>query len=274
MFNFLENINNYFSAPKYYYGWKKNDTWENIILNMSYNGFLSRFFIYYNYYNNIKNIDLRDKCPDIYNQESLGSCTANALAFGYEYTELIQHNKKEFMPSRLFIYYNERVIEDAVPTDSGASLSDGIKTLKNIGVCPESQWKYDISAFAVKPTDECYKTAKLHQINSYYAIKQELNQLKSALIQGFPIVFGFVVYSNFEDISVKNAGIMKMPTDNDTIVGGHAVAAVGFDDKNKHFIIRNSWGVEWGDKGYFYMPYDYILDTKLASDFWCITHSN
>ena len=273
MFSFLENITSYLNQSVYYYGWKKNDKWENIILNYSYNQLTSRYFIYYNYYNNIKTIDLRSQCPDIYNQGHLGSCTANALAFGYEYTKLIQHDKKEFMPSRLFIYYNERVLENTVSTDSGASLYDGIKTLKNIGVCPESQWKYDISTFTIKPNPECYDIAKLHQINVFYAIRQELTQLKASLIQGFPFVFGFIVYSNFEKSSVKNTGIMEMPTEDDIVVGGHAVAAVGFNDKQQHFIIRNSWGTGWGNNGYFYMPYEFILNPQYASDFWCITHS-
>ena len=273
MFSFLENITSYLTKPKYYYGWKKNDKWENIILNNSYNELLSRCFVYYSYYNNIKIIDLRDKCPDIYDQGELGSCTANALAFGYEYTELVQHNKKEFMPSRLFIYYNERDIENTISTDSGASLADGIKTLKNIGVCSESEWKYDISTFTTKPNSECYDAAKSHQINAFYAVKQELTQLKATLIQGFPIVFGFVVYSNFETNTVKSTGIMEMPTEDDVAIGGHAVAVVGFDDKQQHFIVRNSWGVGWGDNGYFYMPYEFILNPNYASDFWCITHS-
>ena len=108
----------------------------------------------------------------------------------------------------------------------------------------------------------------------FYAIKQELKQLKAALIQGYPIVFGFVVYSNFETDKVKSTGIMEMPTEGDIIVGGHAVAVVGFDDKKKYFIVRNSWGTEWGDEGYFYMPYEFILNPRYASDFWCITHSN
>lgn len=274
MLHFLENITSYFNKPEYYYGWKKNDKWENIILNNSYNGLLSKYFIYYNYYNNIKTIDLRSQCPDIYNQGPLGSCTANALAFGYEYTELVQHTKKEFIPSRLFIYYNERDIEHTVSTDSGSSLTDGIKTLKFIGVCPESQWKYDISTFTIKPNPECYDTAKLHQIDIFYAVKQELPQLKAALIQGFPIVFGFIVFSNFETDSVRNTGIMEMPYEGDVAVAGHAIAAVGFDDKKQHFIIRNSWGTDWGDKGYFYMPYEFILNPQYASDFWCITHSD
>lgn len=274
MFDFLENIISYFNKEKYYYGWKKNDKWENIILNNSYNGLLSREFVFYNYYNNIKNIDLRSECPKVYNQGKLGSCTANALAFGYEFTELSQHNKNEFMPSRLFIYYNEREIENTIETDSGASLTDGIKTLKYIGVCPESKWVYDTDKFTVKPNVECYEIAKLHQIDIFYAIKQELKQLKAALIQGYPIVFGFTVYSNFEKNSVKDTGIMEMPTEDDIIIGGHAVAAVGFDDKKNYFIVRNSWGTEWGDDGYFYMPYDFILNPRYASDFWCILHSN
>ena len=139
-------------------------------------------------------------------------------------------------------------------------------------MCSESEWKYDIALFNIKPDIKCYNSAKLHQTNFFYAIKQELNQLKAALIQGYPIVFGFVVYSNFENIKVKSTGLMEMPTENDIVVGGHAVAAVGFDEKKQHFIIRNSWGAEWGDSGYFYMPYDFILNPKYASDFWGTIH--
>jgi hypothetical protein len=134
------------------------------------------------------------------------------------------------LPSRLFIYYNERKLEDRISTDSCASLGDGILTLKTIGVCPESEWKYDISKFVVKPDNECYKIAKVHKINLFYAIKQDLTQLKARLIQGFPFIFGFVIYSNFETNKIKSTGIMDIPLKVIQLLG-HAVADVGFDDK-------------------------------------------
>lgn len=272
MLHIFEKFINYFYQQKYYYGWKKNNKWEEIILNNSYNELLTREFIYYNYYKYIKDIDLRKFCPPIYDQGKLSSSTANALAFGYQYVELINNDTNTFMPSRLFIYYNARKNENTVDTDSGASLSDSIKSLKYIGVCSESEWKYDISSFNIKPDNEYYNSAKLHQVNIFYAIKQDLQQLKAALIQGFPFVFGFVVYSNFDNIKVKSTGLMEMPNKNDIVVGSHAVAAIGFNDKEKHFIIRNSWGNEWGDDGHFYMPYEFILNPKYASDFWGIIH--
>lgn len=288
-FGFYNNIDQEDNKINYKFGWKRGNKWNNIIkennnitnsieLNndiISNNNELYKKFKAYEIFTNINYIDLRNRCPKVYNQGNLGSCTANALAFGYEYTEIIEKKNTELIniPSRLFIYYNERNIENTVDTDSGAELYDGISTLKNIGVCNESLWQYDISKFKQKPNEICYKEAANHTINKFYAIEQRICQLKAALIQGFPVIFGFAVYKSFMTENVKNTGIMKLPLENDELLGGHAVAAVGFDDKNQVFIIRNSWGDNWGDNGYFYMPYQYILNKELASDFWCITHS-
>lgn len=273
----------------YKFGWKKGNKWINIIkehnninesiinkTNTNTNNSLYKKFKAYEFFSDIPYIDLRNRCPKIYNQGNLGSCTANALAFGYEYTELMEKdNIKESIeiPSRLFIYYNERKIEHTIDEDSGAELYVGVSTLKNIGVCNESLWKYDINKFKQKPHESCYIEAKNHTIDKFYAIEQRICQLKAALIQGFPVIFGFIVYKSFMTEKVKKTGIMSLPLENDEIIGGHAVAAVGFDDKNQRFIIRNSWGENWGDHGYFYMPYQYIINKELASDFWCITHS-
>jgi C1A family cysteine protease len=273
MFSLLDNIYNYYTKPNYSYGWKLGSKWKECISKKEINNIYYKEFIYYGNYNNIKYIDLRNRCPPVYDQGKLGSCTANALAFGYEYTELVQNINNKFIPSRLFIYYNERDIEHTTNKDSGAELFDGIFTLSLLGVCPEKNWEYNISNFTIKPNKECYNIALNHTINNYYAIQQHIEQIKSCLILGFPVIFGFIVYQSFESEEVAKTGIMTMPKENDIIIGGHAVAAVGFDDKKKYFIIRNSWGDKWGDKGYFYMPYEYMLDNKLCSDFWCIIHS-
>lgn len=217
-----------------------------------------------------KLVDLRAKCPAIYNQGNLGSCTANALAGIFEFEMMRQNLPSIFLPSRLFIYYNERVIEGTVDTDSGAELRDGMKTLAKQGVCPETMWPYVISRFTNKPTPTCYKAALKNLAVKYMRVRQDLNQLKGTLAMGIPVVFGFTVYDSFESPTVAKTGIVPMPGPDEGVLGGHAVILVGYDDAKKMFIVRNSWGTKWGLKGYFYMPYAYVTDTSLCSDFWMI----
>jgi C1A family cysteine protease len=215
-------------------------------------------------------IDLREFCSPVEDQGSLGSCTANALVGALEF--LLKKNKKSYEDfSRLFIYYNERVLEGTVMSDSGAMIRDGIKTLNKNGACSEKLWPYVISKFKKKPTCKCYSDAKNHQILEYQRINNKnLNEIKSALALGFPVIFGFAVFDSFETEEVSRTGDAPMPSANDTMLGGHAVLAVGFDDKTQRFLIKNSWGTGWGNKGYFTLPYAYLTDTDLAEDFWYI----
>jgi C1A family cysteine protease len=217
-------------------------------------------------------IDLRSKCPIIYDQGELGSCTANALAgaFQFELLKQIRIRSKTMIPSRLFIYYNERVLEGTVSSDSGASLRDGIKTLNNDGVCSENLWKYKISRFIQKPSAACYANALKNQVQEYISLPASIPQVKQCLVDGFPVVFGFTVYTSFLSEQVARTGIMPMPQDNDQLEGGHAVMAVGYDNSKSALIVRNSWGKDWGINGYFYMPYDYTTLAHLTSDFWSI----
>jgi C1A family cysteine protease len=171
--------------------------------------------------------------------------------------------------SRLFIYYNERVIERTVRTDSGAMIRDGIKTLAKQGACPEKSWPYDIAKFAVKPPKVCYAEALNYQILSYARLNT-LGEMRSCLADGFPFVFGFSVYEGFEAQKVAKTGMVEMPNAGEKMLGGHAVLAVGYDDSAKRVIVRNSWGPKWGIKGYFTMPYAYVADRNLSDDFWTI----
>jgi C1A family cysteine protease len=219
-----------------------------------------------------KKIDLRSKCSPVENQGSLGSCTANALAGAVEFLEF-----KDGIPfvdvSRLFIYYNERVIEGTVKEDSGAFLRDGIKSLAKQGVCPEREWPYRIASFKKKPTAKCYKDAKKHQITSYHRIST-IDEMRTCLADGFPFVFGFTVYNGFESDAVAKSGVVNIPGPDERMVGGHAVMAVGYDNSQQRFIVRNSWDTDWGMKGYFTMPYAYLdPNSNLADDFWTIRAS-
>jgi C1A family cysteine protease len=214
-------------------------------------------------------VDLTSQCPTVYDQGQLGSCTANAIAGAIEF-DLMKQKKQDFTPSRLFIYYNERAMEGTVNTDSGAQIRDGIKSVGSQGDCPETEWPYDISKFAEKPPQKCFNDALKHKAVQYQRITRTLNQMKGCLGSGYPFVFGFTVYESFESQQVAQSGHVPMPSPVEKPIGGHAVLAVGYDDSQNWFIVRNSWGTGWGMKGYFTIPYAYLLDGNLSDDFWSI----
>jgi C1A family cysteine protease len=215
-----------------------------------------------------RKVDLRANCSPVEDQGQLGSCTANALVGMLEYLEIV--HKIPFVDlSRLFVYYNERVIEHSVNEDSGAMLRDGIKTLVKQGVCLEKNWPYRIARFAVRPPGSCYKEALNYQALSYQRILT-VNEMRACLADGFPFVFGFSVYESFESQEVARTGIVPMPKFTERLLGGHAVLAIGYSDAKKLFIVRNSWGTDWGIQGYFMMPYEYLADRYLSDDFWIV----
>ena len=213
-------------------------------------------------------VDLRSECTPVEDQGKLGSCTACALVGNLEFLK-VRSLKTVMNFSRLFLYYNERTIRHQQKSDSGASLRDGIKMLVKIGDCVELLWPYTVRKFAVKPPKKAYDDALSYQITRYYRL-HSLEDMKHTLGLGYPFVFGFAVYESFESKHVAKTGIVPMPKSDERVVGGHAVCAVGYDDTKRCFIVRNSWGSRWGDHGYFYMPYLYVTNTSLASNFWTI----
>jgi C1A family cysteine protease len=175
-----------------------------------------------------------------------------------------------FSPSRLFIYYNERVMEGSVNEDAGAEIRDGMKSISVRGVCPETMWPYAVSKFSTKPPKKCFTEALRHQAIQYMRVGQTLDQLKGCLADGFPFVFGFTVFDSFESDRMAKTGMMPMPKKTEQNLGGHAVMAVGYSEAKKRFLVRNSWGTDWALKGYFWMPYAYMTSSDLADDFWTL----
>ena len=214
-----------------------------------------------------KSIDLRNRCSAVEDQGNIGSCTANAAIGILEFLDAVPDNTYVNL-SRLFLYYNTRLLEGTQSYDSGCTIRGTFKALNRYGVCPESRWPYTISKYKTKPNATSYKDALRRVVKSYYSVRT-LGEIKASLAQGKPVMFGFTVYEGFDSEEVARTGVAEMPGMNEAVLGGHAVLAVGYDDATSRLIVRNSWGVEWGQKGYFTMPYEFVT-SKMAEDFWTV----
>jgi len=215
---------------------------------------------------------LRVGCSPVEAQGNLGSCTAQALVGALEFLELraLGNQSARFRDlSRLFVYYNERLAIGTVLEDSGAMLRTGIKVLKSRGVCREALWPYDIRLFSVEPLKPCYTEAACHQVTAYQRLST-LAEMKACLAMGLPFVFGFAVYEHVMSAAVERTGKIRMPRPGEAMVGGHAVMAVGYRDRTRSLLFRNSWGSDWGQAGYGELPYAYLAERNLTDDFWCI----
>lgn len=216
-------------------------------------------------------VDLRAFCSPIENQGSLGSCTGQAIAGAIEL--LNKRNRKPTDVSRLFIYYYERLLLGTVNYDSGAYIRDGIKATNHYGASLESYWPYDIRKFRQEPISEAKTDALKRKVTRYERVN-DFNGCIDALSNGYPVVMGFRVYDSFMSKNVAKTGIMPYPnTKRERLLGGHAVLLVGYNKSKKVFIARNSWGTNWGDKGYFYMPFN-IINPNMSSDYWIVKSVN
>jgi C1A family cysteine protease len=213
-------------------------------------------------------VDFRNDCSPIENQGQLGSCTGQAVAGAIELVNRRMNKKHDV--SRLFIYYQERVLMNTVTEDSGATIRDGIRAVSKWGAPLESFWPYTILRFAQKPSQQAYTDALRRKVTEYRRINN-FTDIINALTQRIPVVFGFAVFDSFMTNKVAHTGVMPHPSNNEAFLGGHAVMLVGFDKTSRRFIVRNSWGANWGAKGYFFMPFSIIENTDLSWDFWAIT---
>ena len=213
--------------------------------------------------------------PEVFNQGAAGSCTGQSAGGACKYILQRQNAKTIFTPSRLFIYYNGRSYEGTTEVDNGSQIRDVIKGIAHFGFCHEETWPYDITMVTTKPSSEAYVEGLTHQALTYARVSQNLQQLKGCIASGYTFIFGFSVFDSFESDEMSKSGILPMPKASEGMIGGHAVYAFGYDDDyvlpwgaKGVFYIRNSWGENWGLKGNFLMPYDYILNPELAADFW------
>lgn len=228
-------------------------------------------------------IDLRKWCSPIENQQNIGSCTANSVAAVVEYFENKTYGK--FIDaSRLFLYKTTRNLLHSTG-DTGAFLKSTLGALVLFGMPPEEYWPYNPSKFDDEPDAFCYAFAHNYRCISYFrhdppnlSKSEVLESIKKYLNSGIPSVFGFTVYQSIQ--LADQTGLIPFPTRNEKILGGHAIAAMGYDDEMEiegmtgqktkgAILIRNSWGEEWGLNGYGWLPYQYVLQ-GIAIDWWSI----
>lgn len=217
-----------------------------------------------------KSVDLRPQCPPVYDQRPLQSCTANATAAAIQFERRRLKLDPDFIPSRLFIYWNERKLTDRLAQDAGSSLRSAIKAVAKFGDCPEPLWPYEADKVGVEPVPHAYQSAVQYRNVAYQRVKQELPHLKACLASGQPFVFTFGVYSGFESPEAAKTSTVPVPKEGEKFEGNHAVMAVGYDDASARLWLRNSWGPNWAQGGYFQMPYAYIENPRLSGDFWTI----
>ena len=190
----------------------------------------------------------------IEDQGSLGSCAGNAIVNAYELQVRYLYPDKFAELSRLFVYYNSRLLENTVMEDAGVYLRNGMRAVQKYGICTEKLWPYDIAKFSVKPTDECYQAALERTITAYQSLST-IDDVLHAVNDNKPVVIGVTVYDNFDYISKSDSVIQK--PDNSDQGGGHAMTVVGYDMAKRQFLVKNSFGRDWGDSGYAWLPFDY-----------------
>jgi C1A family cysteine protease len=222
-------------------------------------------------------VDLRPFCGPIKDQGSLGSCSAHAATemreFLYRKYNAEETNKTvaaaDFILSPLYLYYKEREFEGDIKIDGGAQLRTAAKMLNNVGSCLLKDDPYNVNNFAITPTAVETTDALVYKSGAYHRITGGLDEMKTVLESGYTFILGMLVYESFEDDYTARTGTMLIPnTSTEKCLGGHAVHVVGKDDTKNVLIIQNSWGSDWGDKGYFYMPYQIASDPNIVQDCW------
>ncbi len=215
-------------------------------------------------------VDLRQHMTKVEDQSQVNSCTANALVGAYEYlAKRILGNSGDV--SRLFVYFNARKY-DRIKGDRGSTISGSIAVLEEMGACTEETWPYEPELVNQRPSDEAYEEAKQFLIEKAEEIDVDLYAMKHCLAEGYPFAFGLLLFNSFDH--ARRQGIVPMPNldteEGRQTHGAHAMLCVGYSDKSQAFIVRNSWGEEWGDKGYCYIPYEYMTNPDLCWDCWTI----
>jgi C1A family cysteine protease len=213
--------------------------------------------------------DLRSTWGDVLDQLDLGSCVSNSVAYAVRYC-FRKQKLGDFTPSRLFVYYNGRQIGGyPIEEDTGLSIRDGYKSVAKYSACSEQNWPYATEKFAERPSEECYEAARQHRTFRYIRLDNDVNQIKKCLKDGYPVSFGAAIFSSFMSADAARTGAIPVPNPHtEERVGGHAMTILGHDDTKEAFLVANNWGESWGEGGFCWFPYTYMVNDDLVGDLW------
>lgn len=215
-------------------------------------------------------VDLREYDSKVEDQRNLGSCTANAITSGYEVMVRILYPQQFKELSRLFCYYHSRLFSNELNEDAGSYIRDGLKSIKNYGICTEDLWPYVIDKFNSQPYPICYLDGSKRKIIAYNALYTN-DEVKEVLAGKRPVVACIEIFYDFPYIT-KNDPYVPMPEFFTYSLGNHAILIMGYDETKQAFLIKNSYGVEWGDNGYAWIPYEYL--ESYGCERWCFDINN
>ncbi len=223
-------------------------------------------------------LDLNPGDWPVWDQRDLPSCTAQALAGGMSlllrnHPKPGDHTTHDWEPSRMFLYYNERAEEGTQAQRRPAHLRDAVKSVKQTGICPDALWPYDVNQYATKPPEGAYDAAKPHREIAYRRLKPHVEHMKACLKEKHPFTIGFRLFQSLATPKIKATGDIPAPTEQQLKSlpnNGHCVLVIGYDDAQQHWLIRNSYGPDWGKGGYGTLPYRYVTTPKLCADMWTV----
>jgi hypothetical protein len=213
-------------------------------------------------------VDLRRWMTPVEDQGSMGSCTSNAMAGALEYLIFRQTGQHADI-SRLFLYYNQRLFGREVRQDAGSQIKHAVRVASRLGAPHEKMWPYHPDLFAVQPPESVYRAAAQHRVVDYNSVPLTEHAMKAALAAGFPVLFGTSYFDSCFKAAGKT-GVMPSPAAGEESDGGHAMLVVGYDDGKHRFLIRNSWGDDWGESGYYWMNYTDFLDPERTHGTWMV----
>jgi C1A family cysteine protease len=214
-------------------------------------------------------VDLSTAINWVYDQEQQSSCVGNSTTSLIRFRRL-QQKLPEIDPSRDFIYWQARAIENDTTRDEGCQIRSAMQAVSKAGYCPESMFPFNTHDVFTAPSTEACNNASHNLVTEYVTINQDHNSLRASLAANTPYVCGIEVCQSFESNQVAQTGLVPMPTNSDPVVGGHAVFCVGYNDQTQYYKFLNSWGADWGQKGYFFLPYAFVESADLTTDFFTI----
>jgi C1A family cysteine protease len=212
-------------------------------------------------------VDLRDGCSPVEDQKTLGSCNACSITGALEY--LLRKEGDTTDLSILYTYYNARRISGVTGTDFGCIPAHAAAGVMAFGACRDDLWPYDIAMFTQEPSPQCYENAHFFEAVSYARL-ESYDEVKVSLSNGIPVIIGTDIPKAYYDAAMQSGVLPKWGAVIDVAPFGHSMLFVGYDEADQVWIVRNSWGADYGDKGYVRIPYDLVEHCTPLHDIWVI----